>query len=79
MPLLVISPTAKHNFVDHTLTDQSSILAFVEQNWRLPRIDGSFDAVAGSLAKLFDFGRRNPNRKLYLDPTTGSPFPSGES
>ena len=56
----------------------SSILAFVEENWHLPPIDGSFDAVAGSLAKLFDFGRRNPNRKLYLDPTTGRPFRSTE-
>jgi phospholipase C len=79
LPLLVISPLAKHNFVDHTLTDQSSILAFVEQNWHLPRIDGSFDAIAGSLGKLFDFGRRDANRKLYLDPTTGRPFPSGDS
>jgi phospholipase C len=79
LPLLVISPRAKHNFVDHTLTDQSSILAFIEQNWRLPRIDGSFDAIAGSLAKVFDFSRRDSNRKLYLDPATGRPFPSGKS
>jgi hypothetical protein len=49
LPLLVISPWAKHNYVDHTLTDQSSILKFVEDNWRLPRIPGSFDAIAGSL------------------------------
>lgn len=32
-PLLVISPYAKVNFVDHTITDQSSILRFVEDNW----------------------------------------------
>ena len=32
-PLLVISPFAKANFVDHTLTDQSSIIRFVEDNW----------------------------------------------
>ena len=30
--------------VDHTLTDQSSIIRFVEDNWRLARIPGSFDA-----------------------------------
>src|ERR1700745_2312500 len=29
-PLLVISPYAKANFVDHTLTDQSSVLRFIE-------------------------------------------------
>ena len=69
LPLLVISPWAKHNFVDHTLTDQSSILKFVEDNWRLPRIAGSFDAIAGPLDKMFDFTDRNgENRTLFLDP-----------
>ena len=33
LPLLVISPYAKANFVDHTMTDQSSILRFIEDNW----------------------------------------------
>ena len=76
LPLLVISPWAKPNFVDHTLTDQSSILAFVEQNWKLPQIAGSFDAIAGSLANMFNFGQNHPNRKLFLDPTTGEPIGS---
>ena len=67
----MISPWAKRNFADHSLTDQSSILAFVEQNWHLPKISGSFDAIAGSLNSLFDFGRSNGSGKLYLDPTTG--------
>ena len=75
----MISPLAKHNFVDHTLTDQSSILAFVEQNWHLPKISGSFDAIAGSLNNLFSFGRTNGSGKLYLDPTTGEPVGSGTS
>ena len=35
LPLLVISPYAKRNFVDHTLTDQSSIIRFIEDNWGL--------------------------------------------
>jgi phospholipase C len=72
LPLLVISPWAKHNFVDHTTTDLSSIVKFVEDNWNLPRIDGSFDRIAGSLGNLFDFrGRRGDNPKLFLDPLTG--------
>ncbi len=49
LPLLVISPWAAADAVDHTRTDQSSILRFVEDNWRLSRISGSFDAIAGSL------------------------------
>jgi phospholipase C len=55
MPLLVVSSWAKSNAVDHTLTGQSSITRFVEDNWGLPRIPGSFDAVAGSLDGMFDF------------------------
>ena len=33
MPLLVVAPSARHNFVDHTMTDQSSIVRFIEDNW----------------------------------------------
>jgi phospholipase C len=82
-PLLVISPWAKTNAVDHTLTDQSSITRFVEDNWSLPRISGSFDAIAGSLNGLFDFGAKQgagnaygnaPNAAPFvLDPATGRP------
>ena len=39
LPFIVISPFAKKNFVDHTITDQSSIIPFIEDNWGLPRID----------------------------------------
>jgi len=71
-------PWAKHNSVDHTLTDQSSILKFVEDNWRLPRIAGSYDSIAGTLNQLFDFsGRYGKNAALYLDPTTGQPVNNG--
>jgi len=75
LPLLVISPWAKRNFVAHTLSDQSSILKFVEDNWKLPTISGSYDAIAGSLNNMFNFrGRNGQNRTLFLDPVTGQPF-----
>jgi phospholipase C len=74
LPLLVISPWAKHNSVDHTLTDQSSILRFVEDNWNLPRINGSFDGIAGSLNGLFNFKQGGNNGTLFLDPVTGQRF-----
>jgi phospholipase C len=35
LPLLVISPYAKVNYVDHHVTDQTSILRFIEDNWNL--------------------------------------------
>ena len=73
LPLLVISPYAKTNFVDSTTTDQTSILRFIEDNWSTGRIgDSSFDAMAGSLATMFDFSAGD-NRRLILDPVTGQP------
>jgi phospholipase C len=74
LPLLVISPWAKSNFVDHTATDQSSILRFIEDNWlHSERIPGSFDALAGSLDSMFDFNSPfPPNGQPYiLNGTTG--------
>jgi len=58
-PLLVVSPWAKQNFVDHTVTDQTSIIRFIEDYWlRGQRIGaGSFDAIANSIDGMFDFGR----------------------
>jgi phospholipase C len=72
-PFLVISPYAKHNYVDHRVTDQSSVLRFIEDNWNLGRIGGgSTDAIAGTLNGMFDFDDqvRGPE-KLLLDPNTG--------
>ena len=75
LPLLVISPWAKTNYVDHTLTDQSSILKFVEDNWKLPQIAGSFAAIAGSLEQPVRLqGPQARQQALFLDPTTGQPY-----
>jgi phospholipase C len=73
-PLLVISPFAKHNFVDGTFTDQSSVVQLIENNWLGgERIGGgAADAMAGSLDNMFQFGHQS-NGKLFLDPSTGEP------
>ena len=73
LPLLVISPYAKANFVDHTVTDQSSIIHFVEDNWLGgQRIgNGSFDGIANSIVQMFDFSKLRTNGTLCLNPETG--------
>ena len=76
LPLLLISPWARRGAVSHTLTDFSSIDKFVEDNWALPRIPGSFDSIAGSLNSMFDFHGPG-HRKLFLDPNTGQPSSPG--
>jgi phospholipase C len=76
LPLLVVSPFAKTDFVDHSTTDQTSVLRFIEDNWGTGRIgDSSFDTKAGSLANMFDFGHGGGagSRTLLLDPSTGQP------
>ncbi len=72
LPLLVISPWAKQNFVDHTVTDQSSMIRFVEDNWlNGQRIgNGSFDTIANSITNMLDFTKAN-NKKFILDETSG--------
>jgi phospholipase C len=72
LPLLVISPYAKQNYIDHRTVDQSSILRFIEDNWDLGRIGAdSSDSKAGMLNGLFDFSEGQRASKLILDPSTG--------
>jgi phospholipase C len=76
LPLMVISPWAKQNFVDPTVTDQSSITRFIEDTFASSaRIGGgSFDSVAGPLTNMFNFtnGAAPPNPNVVLlNATTG--------
>ena len=79
LPLMVISPYAKVNYVDHTTTDQSSILRFIEDNWSLGRIgDSSTDAIAGPINGMFNFAAGGGTAKaVMLDPTMGTVVSGG--
>jgi len=72
-PFLIIGPYAKHNFVDHTIADQTSVLQFIEDNWlggeRIGH--GSFDAIASSLNQMFDFRQNIQNDLVILNENTG--------
>jgi len=81
LPLLLISPYTRANSVSHEVSDQSSIIKFIEDNWlggeRIGR--GSFDELSGNLAEpggLFDFSSPHFSR-VILDPTTGEVVSSG--
>jgi phospholipase C len=57
-----------------SVTDQSSILRFIEDNWQLGSIGNqSTDAIAGTLNNLFNFSHPDFHNKLFLDPITGEP------
>jgi phospholipase C len=75
-PLLVISPWAKANFVDHTFTIQTSIMRFIEDNWTLGQVGGgSFDAIANPINNMFNFVPTTPpnTNKPNLSTVTGLP------
>lgn len=78
IPLQVISPWAKANFVDHSIHDHSSIIHFIEDNWlSATRIgQGSFDATSNSIATMLDFNAPPSECRLILDDTTGAPIRS---
>lgn len=83
-PFLVVSPWARANFVDHTITDQSSVLRFIEDNWlggqRIGQ--GSTDAIANSITQMFDFSPNNDGQgnnddqgnMVFFNPSTGEPL-----
>lgn len=73
VPFIIISPWAKVNYVDHQLTDQTSILRFIEDNWNLGRIgDNSFDDKAGSILNMFNFTKGHYAEKLTLSSDDGT-------
>jgi phospholipase C len=76
LPLLVISPWAQKNYVDNTLTDQASVVRFIEDTFLASKRlgGGSFDATAGTLNNMFNFTNDvapNPNN-VQLNPMTGA-------
>jgi hypothetical protein len=80
LPMIAISPCSAQDTVDHDLSDQASIINFIEYNWNLPSIPGSFDQALKStdksegipfdLAGLFDFSKCD-DPAVPLDPSTG--------
>ena len=78
-PRVVISPYAKKNFVDHTQTDQASILRFIEDNWHTGQIgDASADATAGSVNAMFNFNKQRDD-KVLLDEQSGAVASNGNA
>lgn len=81
LPMLVISPYAKRNYIDHTPVGQASVVAFIEQNWGLPSVDdetvsGSWDTRDGSIQGMFDFDAK-PNLTPVILRTNGTVLSGG--
>ena len=79
VPLIVISPYAKENYVSSTVLNHASTLAFIEYNWKLPALNG-FVASSNLPLDFFDFNASYPGGQLIraplvLSPSAGFPQP----
>lgn len=54
VPLMVISPFTKKNYVSHTVTDSTAILKFIETRFSLPALTKR-DAAASDMTEFFDW------------------------
>jgi phospholipase C len=83
LPMVVISPYTRTNYVSSNLTNTASVVKFIEGNWlNGETISGSFDASSGSLdahGGLLDFNGTPNFAPLILDPTTGAVVSGGNN
>jgi phospholipase C len=54
VPLIVVSPFVKKNYVSHTLADHTAILKFIETRFNLPNLTMR-DAAQMDMTEFFDF------------------------
>src|SRR5579863_3728602 len=60
VPMLIVSPYAKHGIVSHTQYEFGSLVKFVESTWSLGSL-GTTDVRANPITDAFDFSQ-NPRR-----------------
>jgi len=81
VPLLVISPYSRENFVSSRLLSHLSLLHFVEYNWNLPPLNGLV-AESNLPLEFFNFSQA-PRTPIILDSPIVYPIPlqtqSGET
>ena len=78
VPLFVISPYAKENYVSHTVMNHASTLSFIDYNWGLPALN-AFVAASGLPLDMFDFSQPYGAAGLVRQPMTlanSSRFPA---
>jgi phospholipase C len=82
VPAMVISPYAKGGTVDHTTYEFSSVLRFIEDNWRLTQLTQR-DRIADGLGGALDFSQPpippdpQPLRTDCRGPIWDAPPPDG--
>ncbi len=58
VPMLVISPYAKRDYVSHVQYETASVLRFAEDLWKLPQLAAADARATSPAADCFDFNQR---------------------
>jgi phospholipase C len=64
VPLIVVSPYARHGYISHVTHESSGFLTFIEKSFGLPNL-GSRDVLADDLRDCFDFTQK-PQPYIYV-------------
>lgn len=80
VPMLLISPYAKENYISNTMLSHDSLLAFIDYNWGLPALNTRVGDMNLPL-DLFNFNRTYANGQIARGPVNltvqnGFPVPS---
>jgi phospholipase C len=73
VPLIVISPYARPQYISHVTHDFGSILNFVEEVFNLPQL-GYADAHADDLSDCFNFGQKSLQFQTIAAPLSADYF-----
>ncbi len=74
LPLIVVSPFTKKNYVSHTVADYTAILKFIETRFNLPPLTKR-DAAQMDMTEFFDFQNvpwATPPSNIPAQPTNGA-------
>jgi phospholipase C len=74
IPIIVVSPFTKTNYVSHTVMDTTAILKFIEKRFSLPSLTAR-DAAQADMSEFFDFTNipnATPPSNVPAQPTNGT-------
>lgn len=74
LPLIVISPYAKENYVSNTVMTHSSIISFIDYNWNMPALN-TFVSYLPLPLDMFNFDIGYPSSVIARQPLFFNNFP----
>ncbi|MEM3185922.1 MAG: alkaline phosphatase family protein [Conexivisphaerales archaeon] len=76
VPLIIVSPFAKEDYISNTILTHTSLLAFIDYNWKLPALN---PLVANSNIPLDAFDFNLSRKPIQFSASQGFPLPNSIS